>query len=110
LVEEQKTQALAALDQSIIASGDANGVVKWLEPAAAWQQRFSRPIIINEFGVLKSQAPRESRLRWLAAVVAYANQHCWGWTHWELAQGFGLVDDRTGRADPGVMRALLGPH
>jgi endoglucanase len=110
LVEEQKTQALAALDQAIISSADADGVAKWLEPAAAWQRRFSRPIIINEFGVLKSQAPRESRLRWLSAVVTYANQHCWGWAHWELAQGFGLIDDRTGRADAGVMRALLGPR
>jgi endoglucanase len=110
LSEEQKTQALAALDQAISASGDANGVEKWLEPAAAWQRRFSRPIIINEFGVLKSHAPRESRLRWLSAVVTYANQHCWGWAHWELAQGFGLVDDTTGRADAGVMRALLGRH
>jgi endoglucanase len=109
LLEERKTQALAALDQAIIASADADGIAKWLEPAAAWQRRFSRPIIINEFGVLKSQAPRESRLRWLSAVVSYANQHCWGWAHWELAQGFGLVDDRTGRADPGVMRALLSP-
>jgi endoglucanase len=109
LLEQQKTQALAALDQAIIASADADGIAKWLEPAAAWQRRFSRPIIINEFGVLKSQAPRESRLRWLSAVVSYANQHCWGWAHWELAQGFGLVDDRTGRADPGVMRALLSP-
>jgi endoglucanase len=110
LLEQQQTPALAALDQAIIASSDANGVVKWLEPAAAWQRRFSRPIIINEFGVLKSQAPRESRLRWLAAVVTYANRHCWGWAHWELAQGFGLVDDKTGRADAGVMRALLGRH
>jgi len=108
LVEEQKTQALAALDQAIISSAD--GVAKWLEPAAAWQRRFSRPIIINEFGVLKSQAPSDSRLRWLSAVVTYANQHCWGWAHWELAQGFGLIDDRTGRADAGVMRALLGPR
>jgi endoglucanase len=110
LAEARKTQALAALDQAILASADANGVAKWLEPAAAWQRHFSRPIIINEFGVLKSQAPRESRLRWLSAVVSYAKQHCWGWTHWELAQGFGLVDDRTGRADAGVMRALLDPH
>jgi endoglucanase len=110
LIEEQKTQALAALDQAIIDSADADGVGKWLEPAAAWQNRFYRPIIINEFGVFKSKAPRESRLRWLSAVATYANQHCWGWAHWELAQGFGLVDDSTGRADPGVIRALLGPH
>jgi endoglucanase len=110
LLEQQQTPALAALDKAIIASGDADGIVKWLDPAEAWQRRFLRPIIINEFGVLKSQAPRESRLRWLAAVATYANQHCWGWAHWELAQGFGLVDDKTGRADPGVMKALLGRH
>jgi endoglucanase len=58
--------------------------------------------------VLKASAPVESRLRWLASVTAYADQHCWGWAHWELAQGFGLVDDRTGRPDAGVMKALLG--
>jgi endoglucanase len=110
LLEQQQTPALAALDKAIIASSDADGIVKWLEPAEAWQRRFLRPIIINEFGVLKSQAPRESRLRWLAAVATYANQHCWGWAHWELAQGFGLVDDKTGQADPGVMKALLGRH
>lgn len=110
LSEQQQTPALAELNKAIAASSDANGIVKWLEPAEAWQRRFMRPIIINEFGVLKSQAPRESRLRWLSAVTAYANQHCWGWAHWELAQGFGLVDDKTGRADPGVMKALLGRH
>jgi endoglucanase len=47
-------------------------------------------------------------LRWLSSVAAYADQHCWGWAHWELAQGFGLVDDKTGKPDAGVMKALLG--
>jgi len=32
LVDEQKTQALAALDQAIIASADANGVANGLNP------------------------------------------------------------------------------
>jgi endoglucanase len=105
---ERSVAALEALDRTIAASRANNGVEKWLEPAAAWQRRFSRPIIINEFGVLKAGAPRDSRLRWLSAVTAYAREHCWGWTHWELAQGFGLVDDRTGMPDEGVLRALLG--
>ena len=66
------------------------------------------PLIINEFGVLKASAPIESRLRWLASVATYAAQHCWGWAHWELEHGFGLVDSKTGKPDPGVLRALLG--
>jgi endoglucanase len=107
LVDQNKTLSLEVLDQAIAGSRDKNGIDKWLEPAAAWQQQFSRPIIINEFGVLKASAPSESRLRWLSSVVTYAEQHCWGWAHWELAQGFGLVDDKTGKADSGVLRALL---
>ncbi|TQF28058.1 endoglucanase [Bradyrhizobium sp. UNPF46] len=102
------TKALGMLDVAIAAARDKPGADRWLAPALAWQQQFERPVIVNEFGVLKAGAPRQSRLRWLAEVTAYAREHCWGWTHWELAQGFGLVDRSTGRADPDVMRALLG--
>ncbi len=102
------TKALGMLDVAIAAARDKPAADRWLAPALAWQQQFKRPIIVNEFGVLKAGAPRQSRLRWLAEVTAYAREHCWGWTHWELAQGFGLVDRSTGRADPDVMRALLG--
>ncbi|WP_244550575.1 MULTISPECIES: cellulase family glycosylhydrolase [unclassified Bradyrhizobium] len=102
------TKALGMLDTAIAAAKDKPGADRWLAPALAWQQQFKRPIIVNEFGVLKAGAPRQSRLRWLADVTAYAREHCWGWTHWELAQGFGLVDRSTGKPDPDVMRALLG--
>jgi endoglucanase len=110
LSNERSVAALETLDRAIAASAVSSGIEKWLEPAAAWQRRFSRPIIINEFGVLKASAPRDSRLRWLSAVTAYAGEHCWGWAHWELAQGFGLVNDATGRPDAGVLQALLGPR
>jgi endoglucanase len=101
-------KALAMLDTAMAAARDKPGADRWLAPALQWQQQFSRPIIVNEFGVLKAGAPRQSRLRWLAEVTAYARAHCWGWAHWELAQGFGLVDAATGKPDPDVMRALLG--
>lgn len=102
------SKALAMLDTAIAMARDKPGVDQWLAPALAWQQQFARPIIVNEFGVLKAGAPRDSRVRWLADVTAYARAHCWGWTHWELQQGFGLVDSSTGRPDPDVMRALMG--
>jgi endoglucanase len=47
-------------------------------------------------------------LRWLAGVAAYARQQCWGWTHWEMMQGFGLADAATAKAAPDVLKALLG--
>jgi len=106
LDDANRTKALAMFDRAI----PDRGIDKWLEPAAAWQQRFSRPIIINEFGVLKAGAPRDSRLRWLASVTTYARQHCWGWTHWELSQGFGLADAMSGKVDPEALKALLGPR
>ncbi|HEY0850728.1 MAG TPA: cellulase family glycosylhydrolase [Bradyrhizobium sp.] len=99
-----KTRALAILESAI----PGGTIGKWLEPAAAWQQRYARPIIINEFGVLKAGAPRNSRLRWLADVTTYARQHCWGWTHWELSQGFGFADAASGKVDLEALKALLG--
>lgn len=101
-----KTAALQILREAAI-HGAGDIVSTNLQPAIRWQQQNPRPIIINEFGVLKAHAPRDSRLRWLRSVVEHAEQRCWGWAHWELAQGFGLIDDRTGRPDGGVMRALL---
>lgn len=108
LQDRGATKALLMLDTAIAAARDKPDVSRWLAPAVAWQQQFSRPIIINEFGVLKAAAPRDSRVRWLAAVTAYARAHCWGWAHWELAQGFGLLENGTGKPDPDVMRALFG--
>ena len=103
LADDNNAKALAMLNRAV----PDERIDKWLEPAVGWQQQFSRPIIINEFGVLKAGAPRKSRLRWLSAVASYAERQCWGWTHWELAQGFGLLDD-SGRIDAGVLKALLG--
>jgi endoglucanase len=108
LQDQNATEVLTMLDRAIVADNEKPGIDRWLEPAVVWQQQFSRPIIINEFGVLKAGAPRESRLRWLSLVTSYTREHCWGWAHWELAQGFGLLDDSTGKPDPAVLRALLG--
>jgi endoglucanase len=108
LTTEGKQRALDELDKAIVEAGKGDVVTRELEYAVAWQKRFSRPLIINEFGVLKAEAPPESRVRWLRSVVRFAERHCWGWTHWELAQGFGLLDANTGKPDRDVLRALLG--
>jgi endoglucanase len=107
LMAGAKPRALAMLDAAIAQAKSGDVIGSQLQPALAWQARFSRPLIINEFGVLKGGAPEQSRVRWLRAVVDFADRHCWGWAHWEYAQGFGLLDAKTGKPDADVMRALL---
>ena len=108
LIAEGKQRALELLDNAIVQAERGDVIDNQLQPAISWQKQFSRPLIINEFGVLKGGAPEESRVRWLRSVVNFAERHCWGWAHWEYAQGFGLLDAKTGRPDANVMRALLG--
>jgi endoglucanase len=107
LIAGAQPRALAMLDDAIAEAKSGGVIENQLQPAIAWQRQFSRPLIINEFGVLKGGAPEQSRVRWLRAVVNFADRHCWGWAHWEYAQGFGLLDARTGKPDADVMRALL---
>jgi endoglucanase len=107
LIAEGRQRALEMLDNAIAQSATGDVIESQLQPAVNWQRQFHRPMIINEFGVLKGGAPDESRVRWLRAVVRFAEDNCWGWTHWEYDQGFGLLDARTGKPDAEVMRALL---
>ncbi len=87
----------------------------WSEAAMApafdtmrdWSVRYARPVIVNEFGVLSHFAPRRSRLDWLAAVRRQAEKRCFGWTHWDFQDGFGLIDPETRMPDAGIMQALV---
>lgn len=74
---------------------------------ADWAKRADAPVIINEFGVLRWTADEASRTGWLAAVRAAAEQRCFGWTHWDLQDGFGLLDEETRQPDPAALKALL---
>ena len=107
LVAEHKDEALKELDNALAASAAGDIIAGQFKPALQWQRRTRRPVIVNEFGVLKHHAPRASRIAWIASVARFAEANCWGWTHWEFAQGFGLLNDRQ-MLDDGVVRALLG--
>lgn len=72
-----------------------------------WSQKHGRPVIVNEFGVLSYDAPRNDRLFWLGTVVTVVENRCIGWTHWDYSDGFGIVDPRTHRPDPEALNVLL---
>jgi len=84
----------------------AADIMRKFAELAAWSATHSAPVVLNEFGVLRFKAKRADRLAWLAAVRAAAEENGFGWTHWDFAGGFGLLDD-SGRIDQGVIDALL---
>jgi endoglucanase len=107
LLADRKEQSLKELEAAIAASSEDDLIAHQLEPALKWQRDHKRPLIVNEFGVLKHHAPRAGRIAWIGSVARFAEASCWGWAHWEFAQGFGLLNERK-TLDDDVVRALLG--
>jgi len=99
-------EAAETLRRSLEEPWDETAMTAAFDMMSGWSARRSRPVIVNEFGVLSYHAPRQSRLDWLAAVRADAEERCIGWTHWDFQDGFGLIDPATGMPDVGIMRAL----
>lgn len=102
-----RTRALRELEKAIALSEKGDVVAGQLEPAMKWQAQYRRPLIINEFGVLRHHAPEQSRAAWLRSVVGFAEANCIGWAHWEFAQGFGMLNEKQ-ELDEETVRALLG--
>lgn len=95
--------------QAAMAEGwDEAGVQAALAPAAEWAAHYRKPVIVDEFGVLGRYAGMEDRSRWLRAVRIVAEQYCFGWTHWEYAQDFGLLNASGTDIEPDLAAALLG--
>jgi endoglucanase len=107
LEAQQKSKALRELDAAIALSEGGDLVARQLEPALKWQAQYRRPLIINEFGVLRHHAPERSRAAWIRSVVGVAETNCIGWAHWEFAQGFGMLNEKQ-ELDEETVRALLG--
>jgi len=99
-------EAAKALQRSLEEPWDETAMTAAFDTMAGWSARHSRPVIVNEFGVLSYHAPRASRLDWLAAVRTSAEERCIGWTHWDFQDGFGLIDPATGMPDTGILEAL----
>ncbi len=100
-------RAATVLGQALDAPWNERAMTPAFDMMRDWSVRHSRPVIVNEFGVLSHFAPRGARLDWLAAVRRQAELRCIGWAHWDFQDGFGLIDPQTGMPDPGIMWALV---
>lgn len=69
--------------------------------AVEWSQRHGGvPLTCNEFGVYRAYTPPEARLRWIEDVRRALERHGIGWTMWDYAGSFAVVNKKGGRATP----------
>jgi endoglucanase len=76
--------------------------------AAAWGKRWAVPLTCNEFGVFREAATPENRAAWIHDVRAAMGKYGIGWTMWDYAGGFSVVDTKDGSRvpDEGTLKAL----
>lgn len=103
-----ETEAASRLRGAMDENWDDARVGAALAPVADWAVRNRKPVIIDEFGVLARYADPSDRARWLEAVRNVAERDCFGWTHWEFAEWFGLLNEEGTDIDPVIENALLG--
>ena len=106
LGEAGHREAEDALATSLARPWTVQAVDEAFAALGRWCGLHGVPAVLNEFGVLRSVAPRSDRLLWLATVRRAAEANGLGWAHWDFDEGFGLVVD--GRPDAGVVDALMG--
>ncbi len=109
LAARGSTKALKELRGALETGWTRKRIYAEFAQAARWSRQHDAPVIVNEFGVLSWKAAPADRARWLAAVSGAARKNCLGWTHWELAEGFGFaITGKAGRLtlDPAILQAL----
>src|SRR3984893_1141336 len=76
--------------------------------AAAWATRYQVPLTCNEFGTFRNFAPPADRAAWISDMRTVLEKHGIGWTMWDYAGGFGVVNKKNGHptADAEVVKAL----
>jgi endoglucanase len=76
--------------------------------AAAWATKHHVPLTCNEFGAFRRFADPADRTRWIGDIRTALEKHGIGWTMWDYAGGFAVVNKVNGHPTPDadVVRAL----
>src|SRR5712671_1909249 len=70
--------------------------------AAAWAAKYRVPLTCNEFGTFRNFAPPADRAAWIRDMRTALERYGIGWTMWDYAGGFGVVNKQNGHATPDV--------
>jgi endoglucanase len=76
--------------------------------AAAWAAKYQVPLSCNEFGTFRNHAPPADRAVWIRDMRTALERYGIGWTMWDYAGGFAVVNKQNGHAtaDAEVVKAL----
>jgi endoglucanase len=70
--------------------------------AAAWAAKYQVPLTCNEFGTFRNFAPPADRAVWIRDMRTVLEKYGIGWTMWDYAGGFAVVNKQNGHATPDV--------
>lgn len=87
-------RAASLLREQLSTPWEASAIADEFARLRQWSTDNACPVVLNEFGVLKTCAPPQDRRTWIRAVRDAAETNGMGWMHWELDEGFGLIEDR----------------
>ena len=87
---------------------NAQRIDRELGAAAAWGAKHHVYITCNEFGAFRKVVKPVDRVAWLQDMRLALEKHGIGWTMWDYAGGFAVVDKANGNAqeDPALLKAL----
>ena len=87
---------------------NASRIERELGLAAAWAAKHRVYITCNEFGAYRRFAKPADRAAWLYDMRIALEKHGIGWTMWDYAGGFAVVNKVNGQAqrDPELLKAL----
>jgi endoglucanase len=88
---------------------DANRMAVEIGQAAEWAKRWNVPLTCNEFGVYRKASDSQDRARWLRDLRTTLERNGIGWTMWDYAGGFSVVNGAPNqRTADGVTVEALG--
>ena len=70
--------------------------------AAAWAAKYQVPLTCNEFGTYRRFAPAADRVVWIRDMRTAFEKYGIGWTMWDYAGDFAVVNKPNGHATPDV--------
>ena len=87
---------------------NAERIDRELSAAAAWATKHRVYITCNEFGAFRRFAKPADRVTWLHDMRVALEKHNIGWTMWDYAGGFAVVEKANGPAQkvPDILKAL----
>ena len=87
---------------------DAKRIDLEIGKAAAWAAKYHVPLTCNEFGTFRNFAPAADRAAWIRDMRNALEKYGIGWTMWDYAGGFGVVNKQNGHPTPDaeVVKAL----